>query len=326
MTAPNSTYGTDLLSLTMQEIEGEVMEQILTKNAYTALLKEHGQVKFKSGLKCIIPIEYAHNGSYKRYSGAEQLNTGFNDTHSVFESEWKQIALNVQAHGREIHQNQGRGQVKDIVKSRVKNAKNTFQNEFNIDCLSDGTEDGGRQVSGLQHHLSDDNTQGMVQGVNRANFSFARHQRFRCVTDGGASVTSTNIVGYMDDIDLDIAGVKGKTKAILSDEVMFKAYEGAVHPLQRISNEKGVLARLGFKTYAYKDAEVVYEPQASGMPPATQYWLDPETQELVIMEGRNLVRLPRRDSWNQDAWIEYLAWMGNLGFNTYRRNGVLNND
>jgi hypothetical protein len=324
---PSSTYGTDLLSLTMQEIESEVHEQILYKNAYSALLKEHGKVVEKDGgIKIIIPIEYAENGSYKRYQAAEQLNTSYNDTHSVFEAEWKQIALNVQAHGREIHQNMGRSQIKDLVKSRVRNAKNTFENNFNEDLLSDGTADSSRQISGLQLHIADDPTTGTVQGVSRSTYSFARNQRFRCTTDGGAAVSASNIVGYMDELDLDIAAVKGKTKAILSDETMFKYYEGAVHPLQRITQEKGSLAKLGFRTYQYKDAEVVYEPQLSGMPSATQYWIDPDTCELVVMAGRNLVRLPKRESWNQDASIEYLAWMGNLVFNNYRKNGVLNND
>ena len=326
MASPNSSFAGDLLSLTMQVLEDELFDQILTKNATTATLKEAGMVSTKEpGISVAVPIEYAENGSYKRYSGGQALNTSQNETFSVFQYEPKQIAINVQAHGREIHQNMGRGQIRDLVKSRVKNAKSTFENQFNLDLLSAGTADGGLQVGGLQLLIADLPTSGTVGGVSRTTYSFAQNQYYRATTDGGAALASTNIVSYMDTLDLYIARYRGRTKTILADDTAFKLYESAVHPLQRIKGE-GTLAKLGFRTYQYKDAEYVYEPTISGMPTATQYWLDPDVLELVTYAGRNLVRLPKRDSWNQDAQIEYLAWMGALVAKNFRRLGVLNND
>jgi hypothetical protein len=62
------------------------------------------------------------------------------------------------------------------------------------------------------------------------------------------------------------------------------------------------------------------------MPASTMYFLDPDVMELAVHSQRNLVRLSKRDSFNQDAQIEYLAWMGNLTAKNFRRLGVLNND
>ncbi len=325
MTSPNANFG-ELLSVTVQELEDELFDQILTKNATGATLKEYGCVQSKDGGPTIvIPIMYAENGSYKRYSGPQQLNTNSNDTFSAFQYEWKQIAINVQANGREVLQNMGRSQNRDLVKSRVMNAKITFENQFNIDLLSDGTADGGLQVGGLQLLISDNGT-GTVGGVSRSAYSFAKNQFYRATTDGGAAMTAANIVGYMDTLDLLIQSYRGRTKVILADNAAYKFYEGAVHPLQRLTNQDGKLARLGFRTYQYKDAEVVFEPTVSGMPASTMYWLDPDVLELCPHSSRNLVRLPKRDSFNQDAQIEYLAWMGNLTAKNFRRLGVLNND
>lgn len=323
MTSPNSSF-TELLSLTVQELEDELFDQILTKNALTAGLKSHGSVVPKDGGPTIVvPIMYAENGSYKRYSGSELLDTSQTDVFSAFQYSWSQIALNIQAHGRELLQNMGRSWHRDLIKSRVMNAKASFENNFNEDLLSDGA--ASNQINGLQALIADAGT-GTVGGISRSAYSFAANQFYRATTDGTAAATSANIVGYMDALDVLIQSYRGKTKFILADNAFYRLYEGAVHPLQRITDPNGKLAGMGFNTYKYKQAEVVLEPTASGMPASTMYFIDPEVLELCPHSSRNLVRLPKRDSWNQDSQIEYMAWMGQLVGKNFRRLGVLNND
>lgn len=326
MASPNATY-TELLSVTVQELEDELFDQILTKNATTAMLKEFGCVVPKDGgPSIVIPIMYQENGSYKRYSGAEQLNTSSNDVFTAFQYQWCQIALNIQANGRELMQNSGRSQNRDLIKSRVMNAKLTFENEFNIDILSDGTASGGLQVGGLQLLISSLPTTGNVGGISRASYTFARNAYYRATTDGGAALSASNIVQYMDALDVAIQSYKGKTRVILADDLTYRYFESAVHPLQRLTDNNATLAKLGFDTYKYKKSEVVLEPAISGMPASTMYFLDPDVLELNPHTDRNLVRLPKRDSFNQDAQIEYLAWMGNLTAKNFRRLGTLNNN
>lgn len=323
MASPNSNFS-ELLSLTVQELEDELFDQILAKNATTAMLKEYGQVSPKDGgPKIVIPIMYAENGSYKRYSGAEQLNTTSNDVFSAFEYAWKQIAINIQAHGLEMLQNMGRSQHRELIKARVMNAKASFENNFNEDLLSDGS--ATNQIGGLQLLIADAGT-GTVGGVLRSSYSFAKNAFYRATTDGGAALAATNIVTYMDALDVTIQAYRGKTKLILADDVTYKFFEAAVHPLQRLTEPTGTLGKIGFNTYKYKQAEVVLEPQVAGMPASTMYFIDPEVLELCPHSARNLVRLPKRESWNQDAQIEYLAWCGNLCAKNFRRLGVLNND
>jgi hypothetical protein len=324
MPSPNSSFG-ELLSTTVQDLEDELFDNILTKNALTATLKSYGAVGTRDGgPQIVVPIEYAENGSYKRYSGSEILNTTFNEVFSSFVYPWSQVALAIQINGKEMLQNSGRSQNRNLLKSRVVNAKHTFENQFNVDLLSDGA--ATNQIVGLQTLISPTGS-GTVGGVSRAAYSFAANQYYRCTTDGGAAVTAANIAGYMDVLDLRIQAYRGKTKVIIADDTMFRLYESAVHPLQRLTNaEKGALGKLGFNTYAYKSAEMVFEPTASGMPSTTQYWIDPEVMELVSHSDRNLVQLPKRDSFNQDLSISYLAWMGALTVKNFRRLGTLNNN
>lgn len=322
MASPNSSY-TELLSVTVQELEDELFDQIIAKNALSATLKANGSIVPKDGgPQIVIPIMYQENGSYQRYSGAQLLNTASNDVFTAFNYPWCQIAIAIQAHGREMLQNMGRSQNRDLVKSRVMNAKVTFENEFNIDMLSAGTLT--NQVNGLQALIASAGT-GTVGGIARATWSFAANQFYRATTDGGTALSASNIVTYMDTLDLSLQRYRAKTKVILADDAAYAFYESAVHPLQRLNQPDGTLAQLGFRTYRYKDSEVVFEPTVSGMPASTMYFIDPEVLELNPHSNRNLVRLPKRDSWNQDAQIEYLAWMGNLTAKNFRRLGTLNN-
>lgn len=326
MPSPNTSFD-ELLSTTVQMLEDDLFDNILYKNASTAMLKQYGCVGTRDGgPSIVIPIIYADNGSYKRYSGAQQLNTSFNQTMTSFQYQWKQTALNIQADGREILQNSGKSQNRALVKSRVEVAKMSYENAFNEDICSDGTADGGLQLGGWQLLIADDPAAGSVGGISRVTYSFARNQRYRATTDGGAALAASNIVTYMDRLDIAISAVRGKTRLILADNAAFGFYEAAVHPLQRLTDPNAKLAKLGFSTYKYKSAEVVLEPTDSGMPASTMYFIDPDVVELISHADRNLVRLPTRYSFNQDAQIEYLAWMGALCVKNFRRLGVLNND
>jgi hypothetical protein len=323
MASPNTNFAGDLLSTTAQLLQDDLFDQILTKNATSALLKENGQVTGGDwGISIAIPIMYAENGSYSRYSGSQQLNTSSNEVFSVFQYNPCQVALNVQANGREIHQNMGKAQNRNLVKSRFMNAKTTFENQFNIDLLSAGLL--ANQIGGLQQLISADGT-GTVGGVSRSAFSFAKNQFYRATTDGGAALSASNIITYMDRLDVLLQTYKANITGIISDNASYQFYEATVHPLQRLAPTEGTLGKLGFRTYQYKQAEVVLEPTASGMPASTQYWIDPEVLELCYYNGRNLTRLDTRYSYNQDAQIEYLAWMGNLTAKNFRRLGTLNN-
>jgi len=325
MASPNASFD-DLLSTTTQLLEDELFDNILNKDATGATLKEYGCVRPKDGGPTIvIPIMYAENGSYLRYSGDETLNTSINQTMTSFQYNWKQIALNIQANGLEILKNSGRSQNRDLLMSRVKNAKMTFENNFNEDLLSDGTGSSGKQIGGLKLLIAPAGT-GTVGGISRSSYDFAKNQFYRGTTDGGTALNASNIVTYMDRLDLRIKAKRGKTKVILADDATFALFEAAVHPLQRLKQEKGVIGRLGFDTYAYKGAEVVFEPTASGMTANTMYFLDPEVIELNPHSDRNLVKLPKRYAFAQDSEIEYLAWCGNLTVKNFQRLGTLNND
>lgn len=327
MAAPNSSFS-ELLSTTIQLLEPGLGDSITNRNPVPASLKELGCIKYKDGgPQIVIPVMYQENGSFKRYDGAESLDVTYNDTMTSFNFSPKQFAINIQAHGREVEQNSGKSEHENLVASRIKVAKATLENRYQNDLVSDGTANSSKQITGFSAMIADDPTAGTYGGITRTTYSFAQNQRYRATTTGGSAMSATNIIPYMDAAWLLGAQYGAMFKVIYADDVCFRYFEGQAHALTRLTDTNSKMAKLGFEGYKYKNAEVLYVPAtASGMPDTTMWFVDPDCVELHIYRARNFTRLPRRDSFSQDAFIEYIAWMGNLCANNVRKLVVLNND
>lgn len=318
---PSPNYS-ELLSLTMQKLEGELADQITNLNAVTTLMKKYDMISsFDGGPKIVQPLEYAENGTYSRYSGYEPIDITPQDVFSAAEYAYKQVALSVSASGLEILQNSGSSQVFDLLESRIRNAKSTFKNQFHIDCLSDGTATSGKQVGGLQLALATNQATGTVGGINKANWTFWR------ANTQSATLSASNIQAQMNALWLKCAARGGMIKTILADDSTFGFYETSLQTITRLVDpKKGSLGTLGFSSYAYKDAEVVYVPQLAGMPANTMYFIDPTCIALRYHKDRNFVVLnPDRASVNQDAIVKLQAWAGNQTYLNMRKLGVLFN-
>lgn len=319
MASPNYS---ELLSLTMQKLEGELADSVTNDNALTTTLKKYDMIKtFDGGPKIVQPLEYAENGTYTRYSGYENINITPSDAFTAAEYAYKQVALSVSASGLELLQNSGSSQVFDLLESRIMNSKHTFENNFHIDCLSDGTASSGKQVGGLQLALATNQATGTVGGIAKGTWSFWR------ANTQTATLSSSNIQAQMNSLWLKCKARGGKTKVILADDTTFGYYETSLQSITRLVDpKKGSLGTLGFSSYAYKDAEVVYVSQLSGMPSATMYFIDPYCIALRPHKDRNFTVLnPDRYSVNQDAVVKLNAWAGNMTYLNMRKLGVLYN-
>jgi hypothetical protein len=111
-------------------------------------------------------LEYAENGTFKRYSGYEALNITPSDVFTGAEYNYAQAAVAISISGLEMIQNSGEEAIIDLLESRISNAERTLTNNIALDCYSDGTADGGRQIGGLQAARSKTPTSGVVGGID----------------------------------------------------------------------------------------------------------------------------------------------------------------
>lgn len=336
MPTPNLT---EIATTTLRSRTGKLADNVSRNNALLKRLKQRGKMKLVTGGRTILQeIEWDNNLTYKRYSGYELLNISPSETFSSAEFNYAQSAVAVSISGLEQLQNSGEEAIIDLLASRIGNAERTFANMMSLDCYSDGTADGSKQIGGLQLLVAADPTTGTVGGIDRSNASFAfwRNIRYRAVTDGGAALTSANVQTYMNRLWVQLVRGPDRPDLIIGDNTFWRTYLESLQAIQRIQSSND--AQIGFQSLKYMDADVVLDGgyqgtsglpsgySTGGAPSSTAYFLNTNYIFFRPHKDRNMVPLdPDRVAVNQDAMVKLLAFAGNMTVSNCLLQGVLTN-
>ncbi len=213
---PVSPGLSEIVTTTLRNRTGKLADNVSRNNALLRRLQRRGKVKpFDGGRTIVQELEYAMNGTYRRYSGYEVLNITPSDVMTAAEFPIRQAAVAVSISGLEMLQNSGKERIIDLLESRIGNAERTFMNSLSADVYSDGTASG--QISGLQALVADNPATGTIGGIDRATWTFWQNISFSALTDGGAAATSANIQSYMNRVALQLVRGQDGTDLIGAD-------------------------------------------------------------------------------------------------------------
>lgn len=321
MASPNSTF-TELVATTFRKHRKEVKDNVSKNNALLRRLYDKGNYRREDGgLTIVTPLDYAANGTYLRYSDWDVLNIAASDVVSAAEYQWRQIAMNVVASGRELRINSGESRIVNLAKSKLKNAIRTFKNNFSVDMYSDGTLT--NQVNGLQALIADAGT-GTVGGINSSNYAFWQNtvQSAAAPLQGGGAIAvgATTIESLMLPLWLQLSRGDDKPDLIVMSNDYFTFYEQSQTSLKRYSDSKSATG--GFVSLKYKTADVIFDG-GSGIPAAHAYFINSDYLELVVHRDADLEIMEDMRPLNQDGSVTPILWMGNLSCSNRMLQGVM---
>lgn len=321
MSTPSSVF-TELVTTTFRNHRSKLIDNVSNNNALLAYLKRKRKMRTESGgTEIAIPLEYAENGTYQRYSGYDVLNVQQSDVFTAAKFDWRQIAINVTASGRELRINKGKERIINLAKSRLKNAMNTFNNNFSSDIYSDGAL--SNQVNGLQALIADDGT-GTVGGIDSSTWTFWKNvvQSAAAPLQGGSGITpsDTTIQSLMLPLWLELVRGGDKPDLIVSSNEYYSYYEESLTDLKRYTSTESATG--GFVALKYKSADVIFDGN-SGIPDTRMYFINTDYLELVAHTDANLTVNDEMRPYNQDAVVIPILWMGNLTVSNRSLQGVL---
>lgn len=331
MASPGSTTlttFTELVSTTWRKHYKDVKDNLSRNNALLRRLTDKGQIRHENGgLTIAVPLDYAANNTYQRYSGYDVLNVSASDVITAAEFQWRQIAINVVASGMELRVNNGDNRIVNLVKARIKNAMRTAKNNFSFDLYSDGTLP--NQINGLQALVSDAGT-GTVGTIDSSTWSFWQNkvQSAAAPIQGGSAITPSGTAGIMESlmIPLWLALVRGDDKPdlIVSDNNYFTFYESGLVSQKRYtsSDDAQDKAAGGFVSLKFKSADVIFDG-GSGIPSNHMYFLNSDYFEVVAHSDADWTEMSEMKPYNQDAAVIPILWMGNLTVSNRALQGVL---
>ena len=141
----------EAFSLALEDRSQGYADLVSNSNAILAVMKKNGGMATFSGPTIRERLLYAESGTYTRYSGYEFLNPSPAELFSDAEFTAKLAAVSVTLSGEDILKNSGSNQIMDIMEAHIDAAEQELQDRFVEDLHGDGTEDGGRQIGGLDH-------------------------------------------------------------------------------------------------------------------------------------------------------------------------------
>jgi hypothetical protein len=317
MASANSTF-TELVSTTFRKHRKEIKDNLSNRNALLKYMMKRGNYrKEDGGLTIATPLDYAENGTYQRYSDWDLLNISASDVISAAEYQWRQIALNVVASGRELRINSGESRIINLAKARIKNAIRTFNNNFSSDMYSAGSLT--NQVNGLQAIIADTNTN-TVGGIDANTWTFWRNTVYD-FSAATVTASATTMESSMLDLWLDLdRGPDDQPDLIVMDNTYYQYFEASQVSLKRYNDvSKG---DAGFVTLKYKNADVIFDGN-SGIPSSHAYFVNTNYLELVAHQDADLEIMDDMRPVNQDGSVIPILWMGNLTCSNRKQQGVM---
>ena len=306
MPSPNTTF-TEMVTTTLRKHYTEVTDNVSKNNALYTYIKEKGNIKTVSGgYEIAVPLDYAENGTYTRYSNYDPLNVQASEVLSAAKYDWGQVAIHVSASGREIRMNNSREAMINLVKSRVKNAMRTAANNMSIDIYSDGSL--SNQIGGLGLLIQNAGT-GTVGGINSTTYPFWQNKVREMA--GTNTWSSATIVGEMGQLWLPLVRGTDRPDLLIFSHDVYNAYEGALQQNQRYMDARS--ARAGFEVLKYKTADVIFDDNSNfGTTAESGYFLNTDYLFMIQHTDAKWSQDDDKVPVNQDAVVMPIYWMGQL--------------
>ena len=315
------THYQQVLSMALEDRSSGYQDLVSDTNALLAVMKRKGLWKEYSGPRIRETLQIAKPDA-QWYNGLDFLDAPpielFNDAYFTP----KMVAVPVSLPMEEILNNAGEAQILDTMESYIDVAEKSLNDAMDTALHSDGSANGGKQLTGLLVAIPTVVNSGDYGGISRANNAIWRTSTFDAhsfATDIGTQVNSTTVRRFFNRIMTQRSRGKRGADLFLTSTEHYEAYDAATVAIQRVNDENG-LGKLGFTSLKYygpgRTAEIVLEGGiGSNMPANTTYGIETDSFRLRYNPNRNFSKLFQGDGQmpiNQDAIVQYIGWMGEL--------------
>ena len=298
----------DIVATTIENRSRKIADNVTKNNALLTYIDKRGNIKTVSGGSVIFQeLSFAENGNAGWYSGYDLLPVAAQDVISSAQFDIKQAACPVIISGLEQLQNAGKEQMIDLLDGRVGVAEATMANLLAGGVYSDGTANGGKQLTGLDAAVPVNPLTGIYGGIDRATWTFWQTK----TTTAGSALTKDTIGDAMNAMWASLTRGMDRPDLIVMDGFMWGIYMASLQAQQRFASADS--ANRGFPTIKYMDADVVLDGGIGGFCPAkTMFFLNTKYLHYRPHSARNMVPLApnKRYAINQDAEVQILAWAG----------------
>jgi hypothetical protein len=317
--APLAAYQ-QILSMSLEERSPSYQDLVSNNNALLAVLRRKGLWQTYSGPKIRQTLQIAKQVS-QWYSGYDQLLNPAIDLFNDAYWDPKMVVVPIILSMQEILNNQGKNQLMDVYDSYISAAERSLEDTMDAAIYSDGTANGGKQLTGLATAIPIVNTSGIYGGIDRVNtiWQTKTYDANSMATAIGTQVSSTTIRPLLNVVMTKQSRGRDHADLLIMSPEHYAAYDAATVAIQRQTNDTST-GKLGFSSLEYigggKRAEIVLDGGiGSNMPANTTFGIDTDSLRLRYHPSRNFDKVFEGEGQmpiDKDAVAQFIGWMGEL--------------
>lgn len=310
-----------LNSLTNPLISQKISDNITGKIPLLYLMNKIGHKNTENGgLRYQFPIFKELNAA-QAYTGDTVLNTVVKDKVSSAVLYRKLFTTDITLNGSDLLQNSGDDEtaIVNYIVAQIEMSEEDMKATLAGSSLGlfSSQADGDLGITGLQTILPLSTTTGTYAGLDRATYSYWRHQT-QTVTTGW----NTNGLIYLRALQLGVTRGEEAPTVITATAAGYanleRSFIGTVQ--YNTPSPKTQFGELGFEHINYHGAVVIID---DGQPTNTMYMLNLKYLKLLVNSKRDMAIRDFITPTNQDIISGRMYWAGNLVCNNLARQGVL---
>jgi hypothetical protein len=310
-----------ILSMALEDRSSGYQDLVSNNNALLATMKRKGLWQTYSGPRIRQTLQIGKQ-SAQWYSGYDQLLNPAIDLFNDAYFDPKMVVVPVILSMQEILNNEGESQLMDVYDSYIDAAERALQDAMDAGIYSDGTANGGKQITGLATAVPITNNSGIYGGIDRSSATIWRTGSFDAQTFAtavGTQVAAATVRPYLNIIMTKQSRGRDYADLLIMSPEHYSAYDAATVAIQRQTNETS-LGKLGFSALEYigggKRAEIVLDGGiGSNMPPNTTLGLNTDSFRMRYHPNRNFDKVFDGQGMmpiDKDAIAQFIGWMGEL--------------
>lgn len=343
-----------LLSTTLRNwLDGRMRDNITRGNKYLAWLESRGRFDDQDGGERVrIPLMHALNNTADIYSGYGLLDvTPQNGITTAF-YEWTQLAVTVSISRKEERQNSGRHAILSLLRGKTLQAEASLRELLN-NCVVSGRITSGASSANGEFSARVGNLDSGASGplpltaiidatANRSrtdmgNINPNTHAFWQNQSTESTATTFAGLKQEMLNIYNNCSkGVGGSPDFMLGDQVAWEQYFNALQSQERYINTSMPDVLRGTQNIMFMNATFIWDEVVPDVATNADivdsigtvalsniHYVNSESMVWVRDSQTNFINTPFIRRQNQDARASQILWMGAMGTNNRRKNGVL---
>jgi hypothetical protein len=290
-------------------------------NALLKVLRTKGLWQTYSGPRIRQTLQVSKNVA-QWYSGYDQLLNPAIDLFNDAYFDPKMVVVPIILSMQEVLNNEGENQLMDVLDSYMAAAERALEDTMDVALYSDGTANGGKQLTGLATAVPIVTNSGIYGGIDRSTATLWQTKTYDAQTMAtaiGTQVSGTTVRPFLNYVMTKQSRGRQYADLLIMSPEHYAAYDAATVAIQRQTNDT-TLGKLGFTSLEYigggKRAEIVLDGGiGSNMPANTTFGLNTDSFRIRYNPQRNFDKLFDGDGQmpiDKDAIAQFIGWMGEL--------------